>query len=515
MKLNRKKVIIAVGCCLITGVLVAGSSVIGVSLKKNVKNGVISGTKSVTLWYTDSEMKDYLGSAAKAYEKEYHVQVLPVQKSGKEFLQAVNKASLQGGADMPDLYFITNDALEQATLAGLSSPVQDDGKVLNTANFPQSALSAVTYHGQKVAYPVYYDTSVLIYNKNYLEDYAEEMLQAESDKTDGEEAQKEAETETAAAGTTTAGTTTAGSAAADGESASSGTDASFSKEQIQKEAQKYIPATITDLENFADEYDAPQKVQSVFKWDVSDILENYGLIGNYMNIGGENGDDSSQIDIYNENTIRCLQAFQKLSQFFSIDASAVSKEGVVQDFENGKIVFMIADADAVQELETAKADGTMPYEYGTAKLPGLSEKLQSRPLSVTGTLVVNGYSEEKVQANEFAAFLTTKYCNELYPAAGKISGNLQASLPYETMGTYREEYAASEPIPKMMSTSNLWMKMSVGLIHIWNGSDPNAEWKSISESAVSQITGKPYTEKEIQVETETQSTQANDGGGNN
>ena len=36
-----------------------------------------------------------------------------------------------------------------------------------------------------------------------------------------------------------------------------------------------IPATIDDILTFADEYDAPEQVEAVFKWDVSDIFYNY------------------------------------------------------------------------------------------------------------------------------------------------------------------------------------------------------------------------------------------------
>ena len=44
------------------------------------------------------------------------------------------------------------------------------------------------------------------------------------------------------------------------------------------------------------------------------------------------GDDSSRINIYNQDAVYGLAAYQKLSQFFSIDAATSSYDQVVQDF---------------------------------------------------------------------------------------------------------------------------------------------------------------------------------------
>lgn len=92
--------------------------------------------------------------------------------------------------------------------------MKDQNAVLNTENFPQTALDAVTYQGHAVAYPLYFETSALVYNQTYLEQAAAEL---ETDEV------------------------------------------------------SLIPKTIDDIRNFADEYNAPETVESVFRWDVSDF----------------------------------------------------------------------------------------------------------------------------------------------------------------------------------------------------------------------------------------------------
>ena len=64
---------------------------------------------TVRLWYTDDSLTPYLQSRAVAYsEKNEDVRVEPVLVSGLEYLEAINKASVDE-ENYPDLYIITND----------------------------------------------------------------------------------------------------------------------------------------------------------------------------------------------------------------------------------------------------------------------------------------------------------------------------------------------------------------------------------------------------------------------
>ena len=77
-----------------------------------------------------------------------------------------------------------------------------------------------------------------------------------------------------------------------------------------------LPDTIDDILAFAYEYDAPEQVEAVFKWDVSDIFYNYFFVGDAIDVGGANGDKAGSIDIYNENAIKSMRVYQDLNQFF-------------------------------------------------------------------------------------------------------------------------------------------------------------------------------------------------------
>lgn len=156
-----------------------------------------------------------------------------------------------------------------------------------------------------------------------------------------------------------------------------------------------LPSTVDDLLNIADTFDAPEGVEGVMKWDVNNIFYNYWIVGNYMIVGGDPGDDRNDIDINNPETIQCLEVYKALNQFFFIESDTVTYDSVIQDFIDGKTMFTIGTTDVVKRLEEAKADGSLAFNYGIARMPDVSAELQSRSLSVTGAAVINSYSEHK------------------------------------------------------------------------------------------------------------------------
>ncbi len=249
-------------------------------------------------------------------------------------------------------------------------------------------------------------------------------------------------------------------------------------------------------------YDAPEQVESVFKWDVTDIFYNYFFIGNAINMGGESGWDTEQVDIYNLNAIQSMTAYQNLNNFFSIDTSAISYESTLNDFMEGKVVFTVATSDAVATLEQAKQDETFAYEYGFVTTPSFKEEEPSSSLSVTNCVAINGYSTNQEVANDFARFLTCEYNEILYDRSGKVSAQKDMEYPYEALQVFAREYETSVPIPKMLETGNYWLKLEALFAEIWNGADANEELKTLSEQIKYQITGEQIEETYIEDTTE-------------
>ena len=443
----RKRLLTAAGILAAIGAMAYAAAVSRAVPGTTAGNGLLH-RPTLTLWYTDEKLEDYLASVALDYQNSRGVQVIPVLKSGLEYLEEVNRASLEE-ENAPDIYIVSNDSLEKANLSGLAAEVKDQDSVLTTDFFPQTALDAVSYQGQKMAYPLYFETSALIYNKTYLEQAAQEL----------------------------------------------GTDVA-----------SLIPQTIEGIQEFADVYNAPETVESVFRWDVSDFFYNYFFAGNYINVGGSCGDDASRIDIYNLEAVEGLTAYQDLSQFFSIDAETSSYEQVVQDFLSGKLVFTIATTDILERAKAAKADGSFAWEYGVALLPDIDESVCTRGISVTNAVAVNGYSKKRDKADAFASWLATEGAAKLYDRTGHVPALQGAASQNAEMAAFWQEYSSTVPMPKLMSTANFWIQMEAACTKIWKGENVSDVLKSLSEKIMTQVTGAEYTEAEyIELPEETES----------
>ncbi len=428
---------------------------------------------SLVVWYTDDSMTDFLNAMAVEYHEKYKVRVLPKLQSGDDYIESIYDASVnKEGA--PDLYIAGNDTLEKAVLSGCASVIQDPNSRVSASTFPKTAIDAVTYDGQKVAYPYYFETSALIYNKTYMHDMVSDVVEAKSADNPDENAEDEEET-----------TEVDEFAGLEGE------------ELIEAYMQKSIPETFDDLLNFANEYNAPAEVESIYKWDVRDIFFNFFYIGNYVDLGGASGDNVDSINLYNLDAIKALQVYQDMNQFFSFESDDVTYAGVVDDFIHGKIVFASVTTDIVSKLEQAKAAGEFPYEYGIVMLPDLNEEMETRSLSLTSSLVVNGYSNKIKEANDFARYLCIDSADSLYEKTGKVP-SVTGAVPEDSMEyAFVQEYGYSVPMPKMMATSNYWLQMEDTFAQVWSGKGVSKCLKELSEQVKYQITGSEVEETYI------------------
>ncbi len=484
----KKRLFMILAVVLIAGGLYGagklGLAVLPLAEEELAEDSLFRHRETLYLWYADEGLTDYLNGVAVSYnEYQEEVRVVPVYTQGLEYLETINQASLQG-EEIPDLYIVSNDALEKAYLAGLASEVKlPEGVQPMEELLPGTAVRAVTYHDRRIGYPFYYETSCLLYNRTYLEDWARAQIIAERDQALAEDAQEQADS----------GDVVEEVREAQEEEAISG-------EEIEAKIGEAIPETIDEILSFADVYDAPEQVEAVFKWDVSDIFYNYFIVGDYIDVGGENGDNADSIGIYNENAIKALRVYQNLNQFFSIDTKEISYDGVLQDFLDGKIVYTVATTDALSKLEKAREEGAFSYEYGVTRVPDVSGELGSASLSVTQCVGVNGYSTKKEMANDFAVYLTQYNTQELYARTGKLPVHCDGeTYDNPNAAAFLEEYARSVPMPKMIETSNFWVQLEIAFARIWEGEDANDELRALSEQIMGQVLGEAYTEEYIDV----------------
>ena len=436
---------------LLTGTFLAGSMKSEEGQEQDLFSMYNRKRETIYFWYNDESMSDYINGASVMFSQKNKVNVLPQLVSDSEYLEAINRETLYG-EHMPDAYLISNDSLEKAYLAGLAIPVTDSAGKMNTVHFPQTALDAVTYKEKQVAYPLFFETGVLLYNKSYLQDWARQRAKAEMEEVGRAVTEEELDI------------------------------------RCKEILRNGVPQTIDDILNIADSYEPPELVEGIFKWDVSDIFYNFYFVGKYMLLGSDTGDNEKLIDINNDKVSDCLEVYKALNQFFYIESDKVSYESVMQDFMSGKIMFTIATTDAVSIMEKAQREGASIVDYGVAPLPGPGKELEGRSLSVTGTVAINGYSEKQALAEQFAVYLTTEYSAMLYEKSGRMAAYHDEYQNNEVFRVYYEEYEKSVSLPKLMVTGNYWVQLEILFSKIWNGGDVNLLLQELEQHINTQLT---------------------------
>ncbi len=481
MSISKRMVSVVLCICLVACAVLFGKAPEAEELPEEIVGD------SVVVWYADESMTDYISAMAVAFHEEYDIRVIPQLQSGLEYVESIYDASVTDETATPDVFIISNEALEKAYLTGLADVISDPDSVVNTEHFPQTAINAVTYENKLVGYPYYFETSVLLYNRSYIYEMAKNQLLAET--TD----------ESAAGG----GEVTVSDETSTEETS---TAEEVTEEDIEARIVELIPQTFEELLAFANEYDAPAAVDGVFKWDVSDIFYNYFFAGNYMNVGGPCSDTPEEVDIYNLDAIKAMQIYQSLNQFFSFEANDMKYASVIEEFMAGKMVYTTATSDIIKTLDAAKEEGTFAFDYGLMEIPDLNEELQTKNLSVTNTVVVNGFSDGKEDANKFASYLTSKAAESLYEKTGKIPALTKEACKDERTAVFYREYENSVPAPKMMVTSNLWVQLEVTFTEVWNGAGVSRSLQNLSEMIMSQINGADYEEEFIEEPKEEEET---------
>ena len=122
----------------------------------------------INLWYSDEIYSDYLSMCAAQYEnanKNVHINIEYIPET--DYMSTLTSEAVKPGK--VDLYLVDNDNLEQVKLAGIASENRLTD-IYNVYNYSQTALNACTYNDKLIAYPLSYDTSFLIYNRDYVQD---------------------------------------------------------------------------------------------------------------------------------------------------------------------------------------------------------------------------------------------------------------------------------------------------------------------------------------------------------
>lgn len=433
-KFQRFIEICAVGCITAGMTLYAANS--GES-KDTAQAGSVC--EKLDFWYTAEEYQPYLESAAADYKEKTGVDVKLHYRNQSVYAGELEKAVIQRTEDAPDAFLTENKTLSNLYAEGVAGEGNASFFEAHKAEYSSTAFDSVTYHGKYIAYPLGFDTSIFLYNTNATT--VEVLTQEDTVDVDGDSI----------------------------------------PEQIETAEKTIIPTTFEDVLEFSDSFDGMSGVENVFKWDVSDVFCNYFFTGAYMKIGGETGEEDT-IDIANEKSLLAMQYFKNMKEYFALDMSSLTYKDIVDEFADGKTVFVVVKTDALKEIDKQNAEKAAaisagdasgeeklpePVSYGLLSMPDLTEELATCPMSETTAVVVNDFSEEKEAAKAFAEFLTYEYADFLYEQTGVFSAKICNKDNSSVVAGVYEQYENSISIPKTKLTDTILLRLEAAFANIW------------------------------------------------
>jgi maltose-binding protein MalE len=239
-----------------------------------------------------------------------------------------------------------------------------------------------------------------------------------------------------------------------------------------------VDFNIKEIMDYADnvEFEGTENglhIEKIFSCNLSDLFVNYGYVGGGIEIGGTFGSDVNDFSVSNSSTIRAVNNYLDLIEFFSIDVDK-KYEDVVKDFTGGKNVFAIMSTDSLTELE--KVEG---MEYVYCEFPDYNDSDKTAPLAVTSAVAVNPYSDTGVMSEKFAKYVAVTMADELYKTTGILSANSKVTMANKEYAGIYESYMKSDNKNKYQYGDQVYPLIEIALHNIIAGEDVEDELQSV------------------------------------
>lgn len=175
MKIYFKRI----SAVLLVMILLVGITGCGKTSEETVTGLEIEKDISVNLWYTDSDLTDYMDRVAAQYKAANpHITIVPKLVSTDEYLENIYNESIYG-TDAPDVFMMSSDNLEKAYLMGIVADNDTYASNYSSEVYGNAAITASSLKGKLLGYPMTFDTAVMVYNEKYADSVStfEELTQ--------------------------------------------------------------------------------------------------------------------------------------------------------------------------------------------------------------------------------------------------------------------------------------------------------------------------------------------------
>ena len=217
--------------------------------------------KVVYVRYTDEKYKSYFEYCEKAFEnanKSVDIR-LSYEKENSKYLQNIIDGSYSESTTM-DVYMLSDSSIGTAYLSGVAA--RNPYKDFSRDNYCDTALNACSYGDYLIGYPISYDTTFLVYRKEFL---------------------------------------------------NKGNINTFDNIKLFAENADYSSEELSMIE-------------SIFRCDLNGLFINYGFVGKGFDIGGKLGTDNKVINLANDDALRYAEDYLTIIDYFSINKDEKYKD---------------------------------------------------------------------------------------------------------------------------------------------------------------------------------------------
>ena len=237
------------------------------------------------------------------------------------------------------------------------------------------------------------------------------------------------------------------------------------------------PVTIENVLEFSENFVDEENKKEIFRWDISDPFYNFMFLGGYASLLGAAGEDASLFDVTNEYVLQSMTYFQSIHEILSMDMEESSYAKIKNKIKKNKLIYAICKTDILPVLEETQ------NAYKLAKLPKLTDTLDSGSLSITYAACVNPYADSISAATLFSIYLSYEYSGEQFGLSRKISARTSITRENENDQLIFEQYTLSDTIPKALEMGDFWTYSEVAFSNIWHGSDVATELTTLHETS--------------------------------
>ncbi len=249
---------------------------------------------------------------------------------------------------------------------------------------------------------------------------------------------------------------------------------------------KYVsqPQSFEDIKNFCSSYtvnDDNKDVSIINTWDVSDPFLNYAFAGQYMDIGGQNGDNKSEVKLAESQLTGSLGAFTKLKDDYGLTVSDTDESSCIDLFKQGKLIYTIIETDRLCEVQDSDVD------FGACSIPALTDSYDTKAMSYTTLAVVNPYAKNLAVAKAVANSLSYDYADEIKKYTGRLSARIDIynKLEAKNRDLYKavaDAYSDTVTKAKLLGADNIYSEYGMVIKSIWAGGEIEASVEDLKNT---------------------------------